>query len=253
MPSHTDILDLGPNWSDRRKAQREHVAAVKKETPPTSFYNDRLFRLVQGHRIGDNVSRLGVRQISDETGLAVGTVNAAINGKATKIDTLWTLARYFDIPWILLFDLNASIPFEVKEDEATGFRRVVIAAADPATPEPASRSPKAKQAIGGAMAKALDEAYVKWFKEDGSYPFNNGFEMGYKAALNATETPNPDSVRELVEAAIDDEPELPDALPTDMWIAVQKVSGTSLKVQCRTPAAADRTRASREFTEVKGR
>lgn len=128
-------IDLGMSWADRRKVQRKHLDAVRKEKAPAKLYNSRLFKIVQARRIGSNVTRLGVREIAADCRLAVGTVNDALNGNASKLETLWTLSRYFGVPWILLFDLEATIEFVVKDD-GTGLEII--------TPRPADAARKAK-------------------------------------------------------------------------------------------------------------
>lgn len=118
-----DIYDLGLSYSEKRERVREHIKAIRDEDFPKDLYRSDLFRRVQNTRYGSNVSKLGVREIAADTGLAVGTVTDALKGNASKVDTLWKLSRYFGVPWFLLFDVDGKYLCEVLED-GTGIKFV---------------------------------------------------------------------------------------------------------------------------------
>lgn len=51
-------------------------------------------------------------QLADFTGLAKNTVRDAIEGRASKLDPLFILAKYFDVPWLRLFDVDDELSFD---------------------------------------------------------------------------------------------------------------------------------------------
>ncbi len=111
-----DIFDLGLSYTEKRERVRSHILATRAEPAPRETYRAELFRRVQNTRYGSNVSRLGVREIAADTNLSVGTITDALKGKATKVETLWKLSRYFGVPWFLLFDIDRRYLCQVTED-----------------------------------------------------------------------------------------------------------------------------------------
>lgn len=49
----------------------------------------------------------GFRHMSKITGLSHNTIGKAFDGYSTKLDVLWKLANYFEIPWPQLFNVKA--------------------------------------------------------------------------------------------------------------------------------------------------
>jgi transcriptional regulator with XRE-family HTH domain len=104
------------------------------------LYQARLFRIAKDRK----KYRLGFRDIAAEVGLSVTTVRDALAGNALKLDALWKLARYFDIPWLALFDIDRKLTVDlVKDPDADryfckylGFE-ITGASPDLVTPDPA--------------------------------------------------------------------------------------------------------------------
>lgn len=106
------------SYSERKKTQRERVEAAMSEPMPKRLYRVDLFTRAKNAMIGENVGQLGVRQIAQETKLSANIVQDALNGKATKIATLWKLAKYFGVDWLQLFDVDVRLSYEDREDPA---------------------------------------------------------------------------------------------------------------------------------------
>lgn len=103
----------------------------------------------------------GFRDIAALTGLSVNTIRDAFAGQCVKIDTLKTLADFYNIPWIALFDLDGAFTvvkkIESKEFEGSIFGNLyaglviefvdvgkLTGITDLATPEKASGSKAGK-------------------------------------------------------------------------------------------------------------
>ena len=80
-----------------------HITATDIEAPP--LYRADLFKQAKA-------DDLGFREIARDTGLALATIQAAFNGDAKKIDSLFILARYFGIDWLQLFDIDSRLVFD---------------------------------------------------------------------------------------------------------------------------------------------
>lgn len=132
-----DLNDGRLSYMEKRQRVRAHIDAARAESIPAELYRADLLRRVQNARYGSNVSKLGVREIAADCRLSVGSVTAALKGDAAKLETLWTLSRYFGVPWFLMFDVDRRYYCEVRED-GTGIDFELIP--DPATPETASGS-----------------------------------------------------------------------------------------------------------------
>lgn len=108
--------------SSKRQAQQDHVQAfrnadkIENEIGPPTLYRSELFRKMKNVRVGSNVGQLGDREIADGCRLSVGTVRAALQGSAVRIDTLWKMSRYFGIPWALVWDVDKRFTWEILED-----------------------------------------------------------------------------------------------------------------------------------------
>lgn len=137
-----DLNEGRLSYMEKRQRVRAHIDAMRDEETPSTLYRSDLLRRVQNARYGSNVSKLGVREIAGDTGLAVGTVTDALKGEATKIETLWTMSRYFGVPWFLMFDLERRYIFQVRED-GTGID--IDGTQIPATPDSASGSKRSKK------------------------------------------------------------------------------------------------------------
>lgn len=59
-------------------------------------------------------SRFGVefRRLAELTGLSTGTIQSTLKGEAAKLDSVKTLANYFGIPWLKMFDLDDELDFD---------------------------------------------------------------------------------------------------------------------------------------------
>jgi transcriptional regulator with XRE-family HTH domain len=109
------------------------------------LYRHKLLQQAKYDRYG-----LGLRDIARYTHLSVNSVSDALDGKATKIETLWKLCRFFEIPWIALFDLDRKLTVERKKNPkyepdvflsgkyTTGYE-ITAGLAELATPDPASK------------------------------------------------------------------------------------------------------------------
>ena len=91
---------------DMRYARDRQIAATRKlrqspdEVAPIVYRAD-LLRVAKGKCYGT-----GFRDLAGYTGLSVNTIREAFDGNATKIGPLYRLAKWFDIPWVLMFDVD---------------------------------------------------------------------------------------------------------------------------------------------------
>lgn len=53
-----------------------------------------------------------IRNLAASTKLSSGTIQAALRGDASKIETLKVLADFFGIPWLMLFDVDRQLSFD---------------------------------------------------------------------------------------------------------------------------------------------
>lgn len=53
-----------------------------------------------------------IRNLAEYTKLSSGTVQAALRGDASKIETIKVLADFFGIPWLMLFDVDKRLEFD---------------------------------------------------------------------------------------------------------------------------------------------
>lgn len=77
-----------------------------------ALYQARLFRIAKEYK----KYKLGLRDIAADVGLSVTTVRDALAGNALKLDALWKLAKYFEIPWIALFDIDRKLAVDLVKD-----------------------------------------------------------------------------------------------------------------------------------------
>lgn len=108
-----------------------------------ALYQARLLRIAKDKK----KYRLGLRDIAADVGLSVTTVRDALAGNALKLDALWKLAKYFEIPWIALFDIDRKLTVGLVKDpdNDSGYRwrdkyqgfEITAVAPDLATPVPA--------------------------------------------------------------------------------------------------------------------
>lgn len=128
--------------SDRRAA--EFAKERNPDEPAPAIYRADLLRIAKQKK----QYRLGFRDIAAATNLSVGTVRDALDGTASKLEALWKLSRYFEIPWIALFDVDRKLRIELKTEpkDFEGMRfhsiyagfEIVGVAPDFTTPFPAS-------------------------------------------------------------------------------------------------------------------
>lgn len=132
---------------DRRYASERQAAEFDKQRNPQDvapiLYRADILRLAKARKN----YRLGFRDIAAATSLSVNTVRDALDGNASKIEALWKLCRYFEIPWIALFDVDKKLTVILKERTrgdglslGSSYNGFEITAADFATPETASPS-----------------------------------------------------------------------------------------------------------------
>jgi len=127
--------------SDRRAAEFDRQR--NPDEPAPAIYRADLLRIAKQKK----KYKLGFRDIAAATNLSVGTVRDALDGTASKLEALWKLSRYFEIPWIALFDVDRKLRVELKKDRDAeksvfgsrynGFE-IIGVAPDFTTPFPAS-------------------------------------------------------------------------------------------------------------------
>lgn len=93
-------------YSSERQAAEHHKRYNKDEGPPPMYRADLFFK-------ARNLSKTAheFRNIAATTGLSVNTIRLAIDGNAAKLDTLWILAKFFEIDWLQLFDVDRRLEF----------------------------------------------------------------------------------------------------------------------------------------------
>jgi hypothetical protein len=79
------------------------LKTVDRPAPP--LYRADLFKKAKAARYS-----IGYREIADLTRLSVNTVRDVVDGQASKIDSIYIVARFFGIPWLDLFDVDRELP-----------------------------------------------------------------------------------------------------------------------------------------------
>lgn len=137
---------------DRRYASERHAEEMDRrhnpdEGGPILYRADLLnaAKKAKGYKIG-------FRDIAAATGLSVSTVCSAFDGNASKLESLWKLCRFFNIPWIALFDVDKKLTVEIDRKARPGnslylaaheYIGLRIAAVDPTIVTPKPKKPTA--------------------------------------------------------------------------------------------------------------
>ncbi len=93
---------------DMRYGRNRAIARATMEVGPPPMYRADLLRAARNQ---DQSSNSEFRNLAAALSLSVNTIRDAMAGNATKIETLWILARHFEIPWLQLFDNNNQLEF----------------------------------------------------------------------------------------------------------------------------------------------
>lgn len=120
---------------DRRFSRDRNLERIRKQnnvtegvTGPPPMYRPDLLRAGRLGRIWERNAKTGYneqrkfglgyeiefRKLAEQTKLSVGTIRQALDGNASKLDSLWILAKFFNIPWLQLFDVEKRFEFDEK-------------------------------------------------------------------------------------------------------------------------------------------
>lgn len=110
---------------DLRYGSERERKRIEGETGPPPLYRADLLRACR-YGIGyaeryrmrypflNERAKLGIefRQLAEATGLSTGTIQSTVKGEAAKLESVKTLANYFGIPWLKMFDLDDELDFD---------------------------------------------------------------------------------------------------------------------------------------------
>lgn len=105
--------------------ERELKRAIGDDGPPPLYRADLLAKCRDGSAhywdmeikypfLQNRVAKLGIefRDLAAATGLSTGTIQSVLKGEAAKLESVKTLANYFGIPWLKMFDLDDDLEFD---------------------------------------------------------------------------------------------------------------------------------------------